>query len=257
MTDTGCLAWYITKTKRLPFEGALTHAGNPKCFYLPARCRKDVEKGEKICKRCSNYKKKEGNTGPGLYWGLVTEPIQDLTVIRNQTNQIAFSPWFMEKVKEHGISPENLQKAKDAWVVATVGLNDVPPLPDMGDTAKEKPKEKPKKIKGIKVIDAKPEAEPKPKSKPEVKPEPKKKRQQKVVSSVKPIAVVSSEKPEEVNEVVEVPVIKKEIGDSTYYLDTAKNKVYDMKTCKYIGDYDSARGIIIKDRPDSDIESNS
>ena len=246
MTDTDCLAWYVTSTKKLPFEGALTASGNPECFYLPVRCRKDVIKGEKICERCSNYKKKKGNTGPGLYWGLVTEPIQNLTVIGKQKNQIAFSPWFMEKVNEHGISPENLQKAKDAWVVATVGLNDVPPLPDMEAKAK--------KVKGVKLITAKPEAKT---QETEAKQEPKKKRQQKTVAPVNPIAVVSNEKPEEVNEVVEVHVIKKEIDGSIYYVDTSKSKVYDVKTCKYVGIWDSAREKLITDRPDSDTESNS
>jgi len=46
---------------------------------------------------------------------------------------MAFSPWFLEGVKEFGISPENLVKARDAWAVAVAGLKDVPLLPDMGD----------------------------------------------------------------------------------------------------------------------------
>jgi hypothetical protein len=247
MTDTSCLAWYVTSEKRLPFEGAFTAYGNPKQFYLPIRCRKDVKKGEKVCERCSNYKKKEkGYTGVGLYWGLVTEPIQNLS---KRTNQIAFSPWFLEMVKEHGISPENLQKAKDAWIVATVGLNDVPPLPDM----EAKPTENKKKIK----VKVKPEAKPdaKPEAKPDAKPEAKKKRQQKTVASVQPVFVVSSEKPEEVDTVVEIPVIKMEINDCMYYVDTAKSKVYDIKTGAFKGRWDSALNKMVTDRPDSDVES--
>ena len=252
MTDTRCLAWYISTTKKLPFERGLTSSNNPIYFYLPFRCPKNRIPGDKVCERCSNNKKKSGHTGPGLYWGLVTEPISNITVIKKQTNHIAFSPWFLEQVTEHGISDENLQKAREAWRLAVFGLNEVPPIPDMvkGEPASKKGKKKAEPVVTAETAVTVPAvtAEPVAVVKPKVK-----KRQPKAVIATEPIAIISEEKPVEV-EVELINVVIRELNGTKYYVDTSKSKVYDVKNGSYVGRWDSVTERLVTTRPDSDAE---
>jgi hypothetical protein len=257
MTDTCCLAWYISSTKKLPFERGLTSSNNPIYFYLPFRCPKNRIAGDKVCERCSNNKKKSGYTGLGLYWGLVTEPISNITVIKKQTNHIAFSPWFLEQVTEYGISDENLQKAREAWRLAVFGLNEVPPIPDMvkGEPASKKGKKK--AVEPVVTAPATTEpvttapavtAEPVAVVKPKVK-----KRQPKAVIATEPIAIIIEEKPVEV-EVELINVVIRELNGTKYYVDTSKSKVYDVKNGSYVGRWDSVTERLVTTRPDSDAE---
>ena len=265
MTDTRCLAWYISTTKKLPFERGLTSSNNPIYFYLPFRCPKNRIAGDKVCERCSNNKKKSGHTGPGLYWGLVTEPISNITVIKKQTNHIAFSPWFLEQVTEHGISDENLQKAREAWKLAVFGLNEVPPIPDMvkADPASKKGKKKTEPVVTVQPVTAEPvtvqpvTVQPVTVQPVTVQPvinvKQPKKRQPKAVIATEPIAIISEEKPVEVD-VELINVVVRELNGTKYYVDTSKSKVYDIKNGSYVGRWDSVTERLVTTRPDSDAE---
>lgn len=291
MTEVGCLAWIQKTDNRLPFEGGLTYQNNPQRFYLPNRCRRTVLLGESHCAKC--FKRRDepfkGYTSTTLYWGTVTEPIRNIVKgDKAQKNQMAFSPWFFEMVKQHSISPENLQKATEAWTRATAGLNGVPPLPDIGEMPPKTPA-KEKKTKATKSADkpvaaaepivasaepviAAPDTEKKPKGRkpksaaiateptvvsadtdvPATEKAPKvKKRQPKTVAAT-PVAILSQEKPEEL-EVVHINVMKKELNGTWYYVDTSKSKVYDVKNGSYVGIWDTVTEKFVS-RPDSDVE---
>lgn len=250
------MAWYITSTKKLPFERGSTFKNNQITFYLPYRCPKDAIQGGKICERCTKYKLKKGNTGPGLYWGLITEPIGDITVISNQTNQIAFSPWFFENVKKYGISAENLKKARDAFAVAVIGLNGVPPIPNMVETdpVVKKPRVYKKKVVATPMEPVEPVE---PVTVLPIMVEPKVKSSKvKIVKTLpvkKPVAIISEEKPV-ASEVENIDVLVKELNGTRYYVDTSKSKLYDIKTGEYKGRWDSVTEKIITGIPDSDAE---
>ena len=241
------------------------------------------------------------------YLGTVNEPIRAVN-----RSRMAFGPWFLERVKEFGISPENLTKARAAWSVAMAGLKDVPPLPDMGDgviTAvpeksswtpekKKKAPAKPRAKKEETVVVPPPVVqEPKPAKKkpskitikdkpptqtdvlgfepqlstvdpplvvaPPPQPEVKVKRvyKKKTVAAVappqpQPIAILSEEKPVDVEDVETIDVILKHIDGTDYYYDSRnhKNKLYNPKTGKYVGRLESDTGKIITTIPDSDAE---
>jgi len=68
---------------------------------------------------------------------------------------------------------------------------------------------------------------------------------------IKPIAVVKGE-PVEPETVVRIEVKKVEIGGRQVFLDSATDKVYDLK-CKYLGRHDSGNDAIVP-FPDSDAE---
>ena len=267
MTDTACLAWKYKN--QLQFEGGFTNKNNPLCFYLMTRCRDEIVHGEKICAKCLQKKNKEGCTGPGLYWGLVTEPIRNFEklgkegkALKERTNHMAFSPYFIENVKRYGISGENLQKARDAWTRATAGLNEIPPLPDMGDKVETAPKKKVTKAKVVKALksDVAPQAAveapvikaPVIKA-PVVAPVPIRKYHKKTALTVTPVAILSTEKPVEV-EVVTINVVIRELNGTRYYVDTSKSKVYDVKNGSYIGRWDTVTEKLITSLPDSDAE---
>jgi hypothetical protein len=88
-------------------------------------------------------------------------------------------------------------------------------------------------------------------------------RKKKVVAAVappppQPIAILSEEKPVDVEDVETIDVILKHIDGTDYYYDSRnhKNKLYNPKTGKYVGRWDSVKdgGVIRHDIPDSDHE---
>ena len=72
-----------------------------------------------------------------------------------------------------------------------------------------------------------------------------------VEESVKPIATVKGD-PVEPETVIRIEVKKVEIGGRQVYLDSATDKVYDLK-CKYLGRHDAENDAIVQ-FPDSDAE---
>jgi hypothetical protein len=255
MTDTACLAWKYKD--QLPFEGGLTKNNNPIRFYLMVRCRAEVIPGKSICLKCEEKKKRKGCTGDHLYWGLVTEAIRDFDdkvgkpgkKLKPRKNEMAFSPWFLEMVKLYGISSENLQKAKDAHDRAVFGLNDIPPFPDIEAMAPKKEKKVKVKVVAKLATDTAAAPEPVVVAPPPV---PVKKRIQKK-SVVPPVALLSEEKAVEVDVEV-INVIIKELNGTRYYYNTSKNKVYDIKTSKYVGRWDKVTETLHTSIPDSDAE---
>ena len=69
-----------------------------------------------------------------------------------------------------------------------------------------------------------------------------------------PIAILSEEKPVEVEDVETIDVISRELNGTNYYLDTRKNKVYNPKNGSYVGRWDSVTQKLVTTIPDSDAE---
>ena len=285
---------------QLPFKGGLNKDKTPVRFYLPYRCENEAKK-DGLCVDCLG-KKNSPRAWPDqfrkhqpYYWGTVLDLIQN---IGERETHIAFGPWFLERVKEFGISPENLAKARAAWAAAVAGLKDIPPLPDMGDgvvtqvpdksswtpAGNEKKKRGPakkkvaaepapavqeakpvKKSKKLKTLDKPPTqtdvlefehhvpaAEPllvvAPPVKVEVKPKPKKKMSTAAAPPPpQPIAILSEEKPVDVDNVETIEVTIKHIDGKDYYYDSRshKNTLYNPKNGEEIGQYDSVLDKII------------
>ena len=316
MAQEQCLAWRIYQDNKgeelhqLLFRGGFQADGKtPLRFYLPHRCE-EIGTKRGMCEGCRIRSTDPELTKPApcgsyqnYYLGAVNEPIRAVN-----RSRMAFSPWFLERVKKFGISPENLAKARTAWSVAVAGLKDVPPLPDMGDgviTAvpeksswapgekKKKAPAKPRAKKETVVVPAPVVQEPKPaKKKPSkitikdkpptqtdvldfepqlstvdpplvVAPPPqlevnvKTVRKKKTVAAApppQPIAILSEEKPVDVEDVETIDVISRELNGTNYYLDTRKNKVYNPKNGSYVGRWDSVTQKLITTIPDSDAE---
>ena len=70
-----------------------------------------------------------------------------------------------------------------------------------------------------------------------------------------PIAILSEEKPVEVDNVETIEVIARELNGTNYYLDTRKSKVYNPKNGSYVGRWDSVTEKIITTIADSDHEA--
>jgi len=69
-----------------------------------------------------------------------------------------------------------------------------------------------------------------------------------------PIAILSEEKPIDVEDVETIDVISRELNGTNYYLDTRKNKVYNPKNGSYVGRWDSGIQKLVTTIPDSDAE---
>jgi uncharacterized ParB-like nuclease family protein len=293
-----CLAWRIFRDDKgdehhqLPFKNS-----KDRCF-TPYRCQEVAGEGG-LCKKCNEWRKKPLLlAAPGYgnyqvcYLGLVTEPIQAINM-----NRMAFSPWFMDMFKKHGMTPENLNKLRVAWAAAVAGLKDVPPLPDMGDVVVTPVPDKPswtppeKKKKAIAKTPAKtkravqapvaqeireqtdvrivtkssqePAEVPLVVAPPLPQPEVKVKRtyKNKVATAAAPlppaIAILSEEKPVEVDNVETIEVTIKHVEGKDWYYDSRnhKYKLYDPKTGKYVGRYESENNTINRNIPDSDHEA--
>lgn len=307
-----CLAWRIYRDNKdselhqLLFRGGFQADGKtPLRFYLPYRCE-EVGAKKGLCEGCKIRSEDPELTKPApcgsyqnYYLGNVNEPIRAVN-----RSRMAFSPWFLERVKEFGISPENLAKARAAWAAAVAGLKDIPPLPDMGDgvvtpvpdksswtpagnekkkrapakkkvaaepapaVQEAKPVKKPSKIKMVKalaqtsVLDAMKVQEPAEVPLVVAPPPqaPVKRAYKKKVATASapplpdPIAILSEEKPVDVDNVETIEVIARELNGTNYYLDTRKNKVYNPKNGSYVGRWDSVTEKLITTIPDSDHE---
>ncbi len=262
----------------------------PLGYYHELRCDKMVTSG-KLCERCidrriaeHNDTKKLGGNLTILWHGLVTEPI---------TSDCIFGgPGFLENAKEYGISRENLQLGIGAHAAAVAGLNGVPPLPDMSAMVKEGITpvivKKTKAKKGEPAVETAPKKSSKNKpvqnlaesavfialsqptpitgepapvvvqapSKAEVKPKPKKKISTAVAAPPpQPIAILSEEKPVDVDNVEIIDVIVKHINGTDYYYDSRnhKNKLYNPKNGLCVGLWDDKNNVIVP-HDDSDVE---
>lgn len=259
-SEKRCLAWWIRDTHMDSFiEG-------PK-YHLPYRCVEPRIQGDVVCAKCFLKRAKPRDRKgfyPAKWWGLVTEPIQD---IGEQVNHLAFSPWFYEKAKQFSLSEESMKKAKRLLEDATkaVATTDVPPVlneapkNEMISTNTNEKKKPGRKKKEAVVVDAEVKKGEETKEK--------KKRAPKIVSSkeeklepIVPKAVIADEPAIEAVDVEYVQVKPFQHEGTLYYLDSKKSKLYDRQkdgSCKgvYKGRWDSVAEKIVTTLPDSDAEN--
>ena len=225
-------------------------------FYLPIRCSQLRVADQDVC--ASHYEKRAkpslNKNRPACFWGLVTEPIRDRG---DGKNYMAFGPYFMEKAKQFSLSNESMVRVKGMHAKAVAGVEaPVPELPVETGTVKKKAA--PRKKKDVAVVVAVAVAAPAPAPAPVEKKKPRVKRAPKTTSApIAPIAILAEE--EISADIVEVPVKPFTHGSNLYYLDSAKNKLYDRQRDGgtkgiYQGRWDSVKEKVITDIPDSDQE---
>lgn len=276
---------------QLRFKGGFQADGKtPLRFYVPYRCE-EVASKKGLCKGCKIRSEDPELTKPApcgsyqnYYLGNVNEPIRAV----NRSRMFG-SPWFLEMHKQFGTSPENLAKGRDAWAVAAAGLKDIPPLPDMGDgvvtevpdksawtpvkgqkkkapVVKEAKTDKKSKIKIVATLAQTSVLEAinqpvvtetplvvAPPSQVEVKAKRIYKKKVAAIAAPLPVAILSEEKPAELD-VETIEVVAKELNGTNYYLDTRKSKVYNPKNGSYVGRWDSVTETLITTIADSDHE---
>ena len=237
-------------------------------YHLPYRCVEPSIKGDVVCAKCFIKRAKprtKGGFSPSKWWGLVSEPIQN---IGEQINHLAFSPWFYEKAKQYSLSEESMKKAKRLFEVATqnVGVSEPPKPVEAAQDEKEKAvveKKKPgrkKKDIAVAVPEVKKETPIEPvveKKKPVLKKKAPKAVEEK---APEPVAFISNEKPIEPEDVEYIQVKPFQHNGTLYYLDSRKQKLYDRQkdgSCKgiYKGRWDSVAENIVTTIPDSDAEN--
>lgn len=264
MESPQCLAWSIRDTHMDSF------VNGPK-YHLPYRCVEPAIKGDVVCAKCFIKRAKprtKGGFSPSKWWGLVSEPIQN---IGEQINHLAFSPWFYEKAKQYSLSEESMKKAKRLFEVATQNIAVSEQPKPLEAVQEEKPlvveKKKPgRKKKEATPVETKPEpVVEKPAAAPAVpekkKPVLKKKAPKTVEEKLPdPIAFISNEKPIEPEDVEYIQVKPFQHDGTLYYLDSRKQKLYDRQkdgSCKgiYKGRWDSVAEKIVSTIPDSDTEN--
>ena len=237
-------------------------------YHLPYRCIEPAIKGDTVCAKCFIKRAKprtKGGFSPSKWWGLVTEPIQN---IGEQVNHLAFSPWFYEKAKQYSLSEESMKKAKRLFEVATQNVTVEQPkpveevAPPKTETVVEK--KKPGRKKKETVVEKPIEKAPEPpivveKKKPVLK----KKAPKTTVVEEKlpePIAFISNEKSIEPEDVEYIDVKPFQHDGTLYYLDSRKQKLYDRQkdgSCRgiYKGRWDSVAEAVVTTIPDSDAEN--
>ena len=239
-------------------------------YHLPYRCVEPSIKGDVVCAKCFIKRAKprtKGGFSPSKWWGLVSEPIQN---IGEQINHLAFSPWFYEKAKQYSLSEESMKKAKRLFEVATQNVAVAEAPKPVEESPSEKPlvveKKKPGRKKKEEVAAVViPETKTEPATLPPVQEKKKpviKKKAPKAVEekAPEPVAFISNEKPIEPEDVEYIQVKPFQHNGTLYYLDSRKQKLYDRQkdgSCKgiYKGRWDSVAENIVTTIPDSDAEN--
>jgi hypothetical protein len=256
-------------------------------YVIEKRCDKKVSSGKlcEKCKdiRINDRDPKTcaGNLGIGWY-GFVTDAITSNYSFGGK--YIFGGLEWLKDAAAYGISQEGLEKGIAAHNDAVKGLNGVPPLPDMSAMVKKEvtnpPPKKEKKTKAKKdaveedktkkavsnIAESKVfqdlsqpssdvPAPPLVVSAPPANVEVKKRAYKKKVSTAAapppplpdPIAILSEEKPVDVDNVETIEVTIKYIDGKDYYYDSRshKNTLYNPKNGEEIGQYDSVLDKII------------
>ncbi len=259
--------------KILPFDTGEGKA--PKGFFLPARCEKMAEGGERICWKCKErdertrkligdvYNGKPVNNQDAYFHGYIGENPPDWSHAYG-------SKWFINFQKKTGLGISEAVMAKVLEALHTcpgaevnAPREETASSPVEMKTATEPAVVKPKKKIAIKKREKEvttpepvPEAMPAHEA-PKPKPKPRAKKAKAVVAQVAPttpIAVIepaASMKGE--FEVLQIPVRKVVIDERQVYLSSVKDKVYDLKF-KYIGRYNRRADKIESQFPDTDEE---
>lgn len=268
-----CLARRIHQKKRDLFQSGINYNGTKRPgYYTEHRCQNNAVSGKNICDSCIDIRisERDPNLNPPACWhGFVNEPIE--------SDRIFGGPGFLKNAAAYGISQEGLERGISAHNDAVKGLNGVPPLPDMSVMVKKEvteppPKKtrvkkettsvkKPSKIKIVaqlaqtSVLEAMKIQEsvevplvvaelPLPLPAPQA-PVKRKKKTVTTAPPPPPIAILSEEKPIDVDNVETIEVILKHIDGTDYYLDTRKSKLYNPNNGLCNKKWDSVRQIII------------
>jgi hypothetical protein len=216
-------------------------------FHLPLRCQMMTKSGD-LCDSCSakeiktaeKVKEIRGTTisgpHPSYLMGRVTDPVP-------YWSRIYDGAWFRLKIESGcSVSEENMSKVRKAVAQAYEGVTTVEPaaMPEGARKLKTLPKAEPKAAQA--ALDALP------------------------VVAAAPVAPVKRraniKKPKEAKAQVEGPVVdisehmvvkvrKMQVNEVDYYLDSKKDKLYDMKF-RYAGRLKD--GAIVA-HPDSDAEA--
>ena len=264
----------------LPFEGG-SGSGS---FHLPIRCDKVAGESADLCAKCQEKEAKTaaavaaitgmsiGKAESPFLHGRVTDPVPFWSHIYD-------GAWFRLKIAGGAtVSEENMARAKKA--VAALGVAAVEPEPLPAKTSKKKqavlsfaapaatvPAAAPAPV-AAPVAPPLPAPVPVPPPPPAPAPSAPKKRGPKRAGSgggggapapapspaPTPVAILPvGTKPDPVEDVIRVQVIKKHIDGRDLYYESGKGKVYDLKF-RYLGRLDRAAGKITS-FPDSDAEN--
>ena len=234
-------------------------------FHVPLRCEIVTRSGD-LCDTCSAKEKKTkekicgmkgitiGGPLPSYLMGRVTDPIP-------YWSRLYDSAWFRLKIEEgYTLSEETMAKVKGAAKKAYEDVTTVPPepLPSKVKATKKpasvvteppKPKATKKPVSAEKLLEELPVIQPEQKAPVKRKPAVKKASLQQVPIPMTQVvgAIDISD-----HEVIHISVRKQEVDGRLFYLDSKKDKLYDMK-CKYVG---RLKDGAVVDYPDSDADAS-
>jgi len=210
-------------------------------FHLPLRCETVTRSGD-LCDSCFAREKKTAEkvqaitgttisgTHPSYLFGRVTEPIPFWSRLYD-------GAWFRLKIEEgYTLSEESMAKIKAAVAKAYEGVEQVPPAPiaraKPGRKAAAESETKPGR-KASKPVTAEQALE----QLPVVPVEPiapKRRANVKKPTVQQPVAKVEGSIDVSEHDVIQIKVRKQEVDGRMFYLDSKKDKLYDMKF-KYVG----------------------
>jgi hypothetical protein len=229
-------------------------------FHVPLRCETVTRSGD-LCDNCAAKERKTAEklktivgtrlsgTYPSYLFGRVTEPIP-------YWSRLYDGAWFRLKIQEgYTLSEESMGKIKAAVAKAYEGVEQVPPAPIPGGTAKPGRKAA---TQGLRANAKKPVAAPVAAEQaleqlpvvPTPTPPVKRRANVKKPTEQQPVAKVEGSVDVSEYEIVQIKVRKQEVDGRMFYLDPKKDKLYDMKF-KYVGRLKD--GAMVS-HPDSDAE---
>jgi hypothetical protein len=228
-------------------------------FHLPLRCETVTRSGD-LCDSCCARERKTAEkvqaitgttisgTHPSYLMGRVTEPIPFWSRLYD-------GAWFRLKIEEgYTLSEESMAKIKAAAAKAYEGVEQVPPAPIPGGAAKPGRKAAAETKPGRKAAAKKSvTAEEALEQLPVVPVEPiapKRRANVKKPTVQQPVAKVEGSVDVSEHDVVQIKVRKQEVDGRMFYLDSKKDKLYDMKF-KYVGRLKD--GAVVS-HPDSDAD---
>lgn len=206
-------------------------------FHLEIRCKRSALPGTKLCGRCHDRPREGQRNHPTMLHGCVDELIPPWS-------HIFEGPWYRAKVADYGVpSEQDMAKGKKAQLESTVGI--VVPSIEI-PSAEPSPVESPKKKRASRqtsntttavtpVVDPLAHAQ-----------------------SVPTMAIESNELILDDYEVIKIKVRRFEHEGTPYFLDSKKQKMYnvgaDGRPTTYIGRWNPRNKTIFTEIPDSDFE---
>ena len=220
-------------------------------FHLPLRCETVTRSGD-LCDSCCARERKTAEkvqaitgttisgTHPSYLMGRVTEPIPFWSRLYD-------GAWFRLKIEEgYTLSEESMAKIKAAVAKAYEGVEQLPPAPIPGvkpGRKASKASKAPKAVTAEEALEQLPVVPVEPIA-------PKRRANVKKPTVQQPVAKVEGSVDVSEHEVVQIKVRKQEVDGRMFYLDSKKDKLYDMKF-KYVGRLKD--GAVVS-HPDSDAD---